>query len=132
MRRVRWAVPASALIAGVAAAVAVAEDTVIPKIDKFKVTPRRVCREPSDTCANPGGTISFRISEFAQVRAATRPLGKNEGAVVLFKRKFKSGKHSRRFSVKGLRTGRWDMQLTAIDKSNNASHPADRTFRIVK
>jgi hypothetical protein len=132
MRGVRRALLASALIAGVTAAVAGAEDSVIPKVDKLNVTPRKICLEGSDTCPNPGGTLTFRISEFAKVTAATRPIGQTKGPIILFRRNFHPGKHSRHFSLQGVQTGKWDMQITAIDRSNNASHPADRTYRVVK
>src|SRR5438045_351712 len=100
MRGVRRALLAAALIACAATAVAAAEDSVIPRVDKVKVNPHRVCLEGSSTCSNPGGRVTFRISEFAQVRAATRPLGETKGPIVLFKRNFHKGTHTRRFSLK--------------------------------
>jgi hypothetical protein len=133
MRGVRRALLAWMAIACAVAAIAVAEDSVIPVVDKLNVTPHTICLPGSNRCAKPGGTVTFRISEFAQVRAATRPLGQTKGPLILFKRNFQKGKHSRHFSLpKGVQTGKWDMQITAIDKSNNASHPADRTYRVIK
>jgi len=116
----RRALVAGALVALALAAVAVAQDAVVPKFEKFKVTPTTVCRHRSDTCQHPGGTIRFKISEYAEVRAATRPLGPTLGPIILFKKNFTAGWHQ------------WDMQLTAIDTTNNASHPVDKTYHVVK
>ncbi len=132
MRGVRRALLASVLIACAVTAVAVAEDSVIPRVTKLKVSPHKVCLEGSAGCSNPGGTVTFTLSEFAQVRAATRPLGETKGPIILFKRNFHAGTHSRHFSLKDVQTGKWDMQITAIDRTNNASHPVDRTYRVVK
>ncbi|MBV9212672.1 MAG: hypothetical protein JOZ25_03390 [Actinobacteria bacterium] len=128
----RRALVAGALVALALAAVAVAQDAVVPKFEKFKVTPTTVCRHRSDTCQHPGGTIRFKISEYAEVRAATRPLGPTLGPIILFKKNFTAGWHQRHFSAKKLYPGQWDMQLTAIDTTNNASHPVDKTYHVVK
>lgn len=132
MSGVRRALLASVLIACAITAVAAAEDTVIPRVTKLKVSPRKVCLEGSANCPNPGGTVSFTLSEFAEVRAATRPLGETKGPIIVLHRKLGAGRHSHHFSLKGVQTGKWDMQITAIDRSNNASHPVDRTYRVVK
>jgi len=131
MGRLSRAVVASVAIAAGAVATAMADDKP-PTIRDVQIEPHKLCRERSDTCQHAGGTVSWRVSEYSQVTAAIRPLGTGRGAMIVFKDKFSRGKHSKHFSVRGFPTGKYRMQLTAVDPSNNRSHPVDHNFKIVK
>jgi len=125
---------AAALSVGVMAGVgvtALAAPTA-PKITGMKVNPSKVCRTRSDTCSHPGSNVTFKLSQKSKVTADCRPVSTNLGPVILFKRTFKAGKHTRHFSVEGLAKGKYILRLTATDAHHHdLSHPAERHFKIV-
>lgn len=131
MARLGRAVAASFVIAGGAVATALAAGGP-PKVESLQVNPHKVCRTRSDTCKHPGATASWKLTEYSDVVASIRPLGNGRGATPIFRQKFSAGRHSKHFSVEGFPKNRYQLELTAVDPSNNRSHPAVQTFKIVK
>ena len=109
------------------------EDTKPPKITNLRAKPAKFCTNKSKTCDQRGTVIKFTLNERAKVTADIRKKTGNTGPVVIFTNKQKgAGKHSIKYSGKGLKPGKYVLRLRARDAAGNASKPFKADVKVVE
>lgn len=104
-------------------------DMTAPDIDSLRIVPATFCNKASDRCPKRGARLRFTIDEAADVagRIVRRKDSKQVGTLKI---DAKPGSNSLKFTGKGLKNGKYLLELTAEDAAGNAS-PVNRTgFKI--
>ena len=108
-------------------------DTTPPKISGLKAEPSPFCTNKSETCDTPGTKVSYKLSEKAKVTADIRKKNGGTAPVSIFVNKKRSkGKHTFKFSGKGLKPGKYVLRLRARDGAGNTSQPVKKQVRVAK
>ena len=105
-------------------------DTTAPDIDGLKLVPARFCNKKSRRCKTVGTLIQFDLDEDARIsgRIVNRRTGKKAGSLSLTATK---GANEFEYSGKGLRLGRYRLELTPRDASGNkAAKPTRANFTV--
>jgi plastocyanin len=104
-------------------------DTTAPDIDSLRVTPATFCNKASDKCPKRGARLRFTIDEDAEVTGSI--IRRKDGVKVgSLKVDAKSGANDFKFTGKGLKLGKYRLDLVAEDASSNKS-PVNKTgFKI--
>ena len=106
-----------------------AGDTTAPDIDSLRVTPATFCNKASDKCPKRGARLRFTIDEDAEVTGSI--IRRKDGVKVgSLKVDAKSGPNDFKFTGKGLKLGKYRLDLVAEDAASNKS-PVNKTgFKI--
>ena len=100
-------------------------DTTAPDIDSLKVAPATFCNKASDRCPKRGARLRFTIDEVADI--AGKIIRRKDGKQMsTLKIDAKSGPNDLKFTGKGLKNGKYLLELTAEDAAGNTS-PVNRT-----
>ena len=105
-------------------------DTTAPRISGLKIVPARFCNKKTKACPKTGSRIEFTIDEDARVggRIVRRSDGKKVGSLSITAT---AGESEFAFAGKGLRLGRYRLELFARDAAGNrATKPARASFTI--
>jgi plastocyanin len=105
-------------------------DTTPPDIDGLKIVPSRFCNKKSSTCKKTGALIRFTIDEDARIsgRIVRRSDGKKVGSLSITAA---AGEGEYAFSGKGLKLGRYRLELFPRDAAGNrATKPARVSFTV--
>jgi hypothetical protein len=104
-------------------------DTTPPAISGLKVVPTKLCGKRSPTCKKPGGKIVYTTSESVDITALVQLKGK---IVRRIKLRGAPGKHSEKFSVRGLKPGAYKLTLKGPDAAGNNAEPVSTRFTVKK
>lgn len=107
-------------------------DTTPPDIDSLRIAPARFCNRKTKACRKRGARIRFTIDENAKIsgRVVRRSDGKKVGSLSLTAA---AGKRSFSFSGKGLKLGRYRLELFPRDAAGNrAKKPTRANFTIAR
>ena len=100
-------------------------DTTGPDIDSLRIAPATFCNKKTDACPKRGARLRFTIDEAADVsgKIIRRSDKRQVGTLSI---DAKVGSNSFAFSGKGLKLGKYLLELTARDATGNTS-PVNRT-----
>ncbi|HEX2125874.1 MAG TPA: plastocyanin/azurin family copper-binding protein [Thermoleophilaceae bacterium] len=105
-------------------------DTTPPDIDGLRIVPSTFCNRKTKTCKKTGARIEFTIDEDAKVsgRIVRRSDGKRVGSLSITAT---AGEGEFAFSGKGLKLGKYRLELTPRDAAGNkAAKPTRANFTI--
>src|SRR5918912_1371511 len=104
-------------------------DTTAPDIDSLRVNPSTFCNKASDMCPKRGARLRFSIDEAAAVAGTIirRKDGKRVGTLKL---DAKVGSNDVKFTGRGLKNGKYLLQLVATDAAANKSAVNKPGFKI--
>ena len=105
-------------------------DTTPPDIDNLRLVPSRFCNRRTSTCKKTGTSIRFDLDEDARIsgRIVNRKTGKRAGSMSITAT---AGANDFDYSGRGLKVGRYRLELTPRDTNGNkASKPTRANFTV--
>ncbi len=105
-------------------------DTTPPDIDNLRLVPSRFCNKKTSRCNRVGTSIRFDLDEDARIsgRIVNRRTGKKAGSMSITAT---AGANDFDYSGRGLRLGKYQLQLTPRDTNGNkAPKPTRANFTI--